>query len=132
MINFTTRALKIPFSFNVRIDYKTFIDLDLNLHNQEYKCFPGVSPGWDNSSRRPVGKATIFEGSTPDKFKYWLSKKLQNFEPYSHEENFIMINAWNEWAEGNHLEPCKKWGLQFLEALNDEIFNYNKQKPSSI
>ena len=45
-----------------------------------------------------------------------LQAILKKFKPFSPEENFIFINAWNEWAEGNHLEPCKKWGLQYLEA----------------
>jgi hypothetical protein len=41
---------------------------------------------------------------------------IEKFTPYSPEENLIFINAWNEWAEGNHLEPCQKWGLKYLEA----------------
>jgi hypothetical protein len=36
-------------------------------------------------------------------------------------ENFVFINAWNEWAEGNHLEPCQKWGKDYLEVTK-EVF----------
>ena len=40
---------------------------------------------------------------------------------YSEDENFVFINAWNEWAEGNHLEPDVKWGRQYLEATKRAI-----------
>ena len=72
---------------------------------------------WDNSSRRVNQKATILTGSTPQLFGQWYKQKTEKFVPYSKEENFIFINAWNEWAEGNHLEPDQKWGKQYLEAL---------------
>ena len=34
-------------------------------------------------------------------------------------ETFLFINAWNEWAEGNHLKPCQKWGTQYLEMTKE-------------
>lgn len=40
---------------------------------------------------------------------------IVNIKPYSEDESFIFINAWNEWAEGNHLERCQKWGKKYLE-----------------
>ncbi len=79
-----------------------------------YKLFPGVFPMWDNTSRRENG-ATIIHDSTPKKYGSWLSTVIKNFKPFSKDENFVFLNAWNEWAEGNHLEPCKKWGKAYLE-----------------
>ena len=73
-----------------------------------HKLFPGVSPGFDNSPRRPSG-ATIITGSTPELYERWLRAAVERFEPYSAEENLVFVNAWNEWAEGNHLEPSRRW-----------------------
>ena len=57
--------------------------------------------------------------ANPDKFKQWYTFHKENFKPKSEEENFIFINAWNEWAEGNHLEPCQKWGDAYLKAIKE-------------
>lgn len=98
-------------------DYEDYIRHDLNRSPTTYKIFPGVFPGWDNTSRREHGGATIFINSSPEAFGNWVEKKVGQFTPPSGEENLFFINAWNEWAEGNHLEPCERFGLQYLEAL---------------
>jgi hypothetical protein len=101
-----------------RIDYLKYITYRMsNVIKYSFKCFPSIFPDWDNSPRRKKGNATIFVNSSPENFRKWLQHMLQNFTPYSEEENFVVINAWNEWAEGNHLEPCAKWGRQYLEAV---------------
>lgn len=46
---------------------------------------------------------------------------LIRFQPFSEEENLVFINAWNEWAEGNHLEPDQKWGRKYLEVTKEAI-----------
>ncbi len=99
------------------IDYKEFVEFDLSREKVKSKVYPGISPMWDNSSRRVNQKATVFKNSTPELFKKWYQGKSEKFTPFSEEENFLFINAWNEWAEGNHLEPCQKWGKAYLEAL---------------
>lgn len=106
---------------DILIDYKDFVDFDINFAKPGYKIFPGVSPGWDNSSRRNNSRAQIFYNSSPKVFKKWVKAKFYNLNKLSDNENLLFINAWNEWAEGNHLEPCEKYGHQYLEALKEAI-----------
>ena len=84
--------------------------------NPSFKRFRCVTPMWDNTARRTTG-AHIYQGSTPKLYEAWLlevaRQTIQRFRP---EERIVFINAWNEWAEGCHLEPDLKWGLQYLEA----------------
>ena len=77
-----------------------------------YPRFPCVTPGWDNSPRR-AERAWIFTGSTPRLYEDWL-RLTADVARDSH--GLVFINAWNEWAEGNHLEPCTRWGRAYLEA----------------
>jgi hypothetical protein len=55
------------------------------------------------------------EGSTPELYGDWLSKTITRMENMQLPEPLIFFNAWNEWAEGNHLEPDQRWGTQYLE-----------------
>ena len=71
--------------------------------------------GWDNTARRPHG-ATIFSGSTPEAYERWLRQAVESVGDVREEENYLFIVAWNEWAEGNHLEPDQRYGRAYLEA----------------
>jgi hypothetical protein len=102
--------------------YKDYVDFQLSkpIFNK-YKRYPSVCPSWDNSSRRKKQPFACFVGATPDLFKKWFEHVYNNFVPFSEEENFIFINAWNEWAEGCHLEPDLKYGTGFLEAIKSVV-----------
>jgi len=97
--------------------YRDVVDYALqNYPNlKQWKEYPCVCPGWDNSPRRKIA-TLILHGSTPELYEKWLANTCEKFEPFSEEENFIFLNAMNEWAESNHLEPDLKWGLKYLEA----------------
>lgn len=111
-----------PFVKNKIYNYKDFVETQMKLKiSKEHKTYLGVTPMWDNSARRK-SDAMIFRDSSPEVFGKWLKHIVDEFEPYSSEENFIFLNAWNEWAEGNHLEPCQKWGKKYLEVTKD-VFN---------
>lgn len=85
-----------------------------------YLRFPCVTPAWDNAARRQAG-AMILQGSTPDLYQQWLTAAVQSAKANQAEEPVVFINAWNEWAEGNHLEPCQKWGRAYLEATRNAL-----------
>lgn len=86
-----------------------------------YKYLPCVFVGWDNTARREK-RGIILENQDPAIFKKSLidaKKKVENFQA---DEQIVFINAWNEWAEGNHLEPDQKNGTKYLEMVK-EVFN---------
>lgn len=100
------------------LDYGKFVRYQCSLPSPSYKVYPCVTPRWDNSPRRKKS-FFAFTNSTPKLFGMWLNNTLQKFKPFSKEENLVFINAWNEWAEGNHLEPDQKWGKAYLDICKD-------------
>ena len=113
------------FDNQIIFNYEAYTQKMMAMSSPIYKRFPSVMPGWDNSPRVKQN-AVIFKNSTPEEYGKWLTDVVQKFKPYSAEENFIFINAWNEWAEGNHLEPCQKWGRSYLEATRNAL-NIHKE-----
>jgi lipopolysaccharide biosynthesis protein len=105
-----------------RIDYNNFVDFLIDKYKKQdaYTFYPGVTPSWDNSARNAISPF-MFLNANPEQFKKWFEFHTRNFVAPSPEENFIFINAWNEWAEGNHLEPDRKWGSQYLQAIKDSL-----------
>lgn len=88
------------------------------------KNFLGAFPAWDNTPRRGKNSYMV-KGSTPELFKEYMKALLEKNDKKSNGE-FIFINAWNEWAEGAHLEPDEKHGYAYLEALKFSLENHNK------
>jgi glycosyltransferase involved in cell wall biosynthesis len=82
-----------------------------------YKLFRAVTPSWDNTARRPRD-GTVLAHASPNAFHEWLSNAIADAKRRiaSPEERLVFINAWNEWAEGAHLEPDKRHGFAWLEA----------------
>lgn len=104
-------------------EYKDLMQHALAEAAPAYARIPCVCPGWDNSPRRKIG-ANIFMNSTPELYEKWLQEVVARLKPDYEAEtrglisarSLVFINAWNEWAEGNHLEPCQRWGRAYLGA----------------
>lgn len=104
------------------VDYKDAWPILSKLSkNHHYKLFRTVFPGWDNEPRRP-GKGYTFAFSTPQEYRKWLEDAMNDtFKENSKEERIVFINAWNEWAEGAHLEPDRRFGYAYLQATLDAL-----------
>ena len=78
-------------------------------------------PGLDNTPRRQ-NISHCYYGSSPDNYEFWLGEIIhRTLEHNAGDERLVFINAWNEWGEGCHLEPDRKYGHRFLEATNNAI-----------
>jgi lipopolysaccharide biosynthesis protein len=90
-----------------------------------YTLFRTVMPSWDNTARRQ-NAGNIFVNTTLDLYQEWLTRSAQyTVENLTGDERIIFINAWNEWAEGCHLEPDKRFGDQYLKATKTVLQRFN-------
>jgi len=106
---------------NLVYSYQTLIDNMMGKEIPGYQWFRCVTPSWDNCARRKKD-ASIYVGSTPELYGDWLRGAVDiTCARLSGDERIVFINAWNEWAEGNHLEPDQKHGLAYLEATRQAL-----------
>ncbi len=102
-------------------DVKSFIKEKGYLYNTNTKVFKGIFPNWDNTPRRCFQGPNILQ-IEPEDYKYWLKDIIKwTTENKTPEEQFVFINAWNEWAEGAHLEPDQKYGYAYLNATKQAL-----------
>jgi len=105
------------------ISYKKIViqSAKRNIPKNE-KIYRTVMPSWDNTARLG-NRSIIIQNTNPHFFKVWLDSVRQyTRENRTTSENFIFVNAWNEWAEGAHLEPDLKIGNGFLNQVKKSIY----------
>jgi hypothetical protein len=105
------------------LDYQSAAESAMELLDCPWKRFPSVMVGWDNTARRARG-ATIYHGATPERYEHWLRVTADSLAGVRSEENYLFLLAWNEWAEGNHLEPDQRYGRAFLEATRSVLIDH--------
>lgn len=124
-VEFPPHAMHLP----PQIDYSILTNKDFEgkiyhikdyittiTDNADYLLFRCAFPSWDNTPRT-ANKAKIFSDATPETFKCWLQKIIKYTQKYPLDKRYLFINAWNEWGEGAHLEPDRKYGYAYLDVL---------------
>ena len=87
-----------------------------DLNQLDCEAYPCVFPNWDNTPRKGR-KGLVLANSTPQLFESHMRDAVRAVADRDDEHKIVFLKSWNEWAEGNYLEPDTKWGSQYLEAL---------------
>ena len=106
------------------VDAIDYIKNKKYMYETEHNVFKTVFPSWDNTARKAYTGATCFFGETPQLYRQWLSDCIQwTRENHPKNEQIVFVNAWNEWAEGAHLEPDHYYGYAYLEETKNALLD---------
>lgn len=111
----------VPSSKVEKYDYAKITEHLLTKEDKDENIYPTVVPRWDKTPR--LGKqAYVYTGSTPELFEKSVRKAVDAVKMKAPEHRIIFLQAWNEWGEGNFMEPDLEWGNKYCEALAEALF----------
>ncbi len=123
LINKVLGKLRDKFKFTPLNKYE-YSDIVNHLGNtsldKKENVYPTVVSNFDHTPRSGR-KGLIFEGCTPSLFKKMLRNAIASVGDKKREERIIFLRSWNEWAEGNYVEPDLTYGCGFLDAIREEV-----------
>jgi hypothetical protein len=112
------------------ISYRDYVESypEDQLKDNEY---PWIFADWDNTPRCGVD-GWLFDGATPEKFGELCVRAFKSTENKPPEEKFVILRSWNEWAEGNYLEPDNRYGTRYLEQFKKSLEVYSNLHVDTI
>jgi hypothetical protein len=110
------RVLTRRFGRPARFEYAQVVEHALADMPDEPRFLPSVLPNWDNTPR--LGRrGVVYENCTPPLFERYLRKAVAKVAHRAPQQRIVFIKAWNEWAEGNYVEPDATWGHAYLDVI---------------
>lgn len=104
-------------------EYEYLVRSAKEVSKPEFTLFRTVCPSWDNDPRRP-GNGLTYANSAPELYEEWLTYACEYARQEADtEKRIVFVNAWNEWSEGAHLEPDKRYGYAYLQATANALKN---------
>ena len=103
-----------------KYDYKDIIKYLIPKDIEKRYVYPTVIPQWDRTPRSGK-RTTLYYGSTPELFGYHVKKIIERIREKPQNDKIIFLKSWNEWAEGNYIEPDTRFGHGYLDALKKEL-----------
>lgn len=117
------RAFNRIFNIPSAMRYKDAYPLFLSNVDALPNVYPTLIPNWDHTPRS--GRAGyVLIGSTPELFREHIRQVFSLVKQKSANQNIIFLKSWNEWGEGNYMEPDLKYGKRYIEVLKEEKANY--------
>lgn len=129
----TNHVLPMSRDFDCTVyDAAVFLSRSETYVRAPYKLYRSVFPAWDNTARRK-NKSTVFLNSSPSIYQRWLENAIRDtVRSPNPDERLVFVNAWNEWAEGAHLEPDERYGYAYLQATRDAVTRVNSSQSQSL
>ena len=90
-----------------------------DLGQYSFTAYPCIVPNWDNTPRSGQ-RGLVLTGSTPEAFGVHVRKAIESVQSRPQDHRLIFLKSWNEWAEGNYVEPDTTHGKKYLEAIRNE------------
>lgn len=106
----------IPYYYDYKDVYPSFTGIE----DESPNVYPTIIPGWDHTPRS--GRhGLIYHNASPDFFEKHVLQVFNKIKHKSSEQRIVFLKSWNEWAEGNYVEPDLKYGMGFLEAISRSL-----------
>lgn len=107
------------------INYKK-ASLLLSEYDKYDNVFPSLIPNWDHTPRSGY-KGSVYINATPEVFEKQVKLITELMNNKQNKDNLCFLKSWNEWGEGNYVEPDLKYGKGFLEVIK-KYFKYTIDK----
>lgn len=104
----------------VKFDYAKIRHMFVSEICKKNNIYPVLIPNWDNSPRRGSG-GLIYYNSTPEEFEKHVYDVMELIKDKPEEDQIIFLKSWNEWGEGNYMEPDLVYGKGYIKALKKVI-----------
>lgn len=113
--------MKIGIRTLVKCKYKNIIANYYVEQDKWENVYPTIIPNFDRSPRSGWKTNILWYKSTPNLFQKHVTQALTLLKGKSDEHKILFLQSWNEWGEGNYMEPDLKFGHGYLEALHNVI-----------
>ena len=110
-------AFNSPFVYS----YSKMVEHLIGKEATQLYVYPTIYPNWDHSPRSG-NNALVFHGATPELFGKLIDDMLRITKDKPVESNIVFLKSWNEWGEGNYMEPDLKFGKGYINVLGERLF----------
>ena len=107
---------RMPMIVRYKDAYPFFVSKD----DKKAGVYPTIIPNWDHTPRSGRN-GYILNGSTPELFKLHVHEVLNVIKNKPQNERIVFLKSWNEWGEGNYMEPDLRYGKGYIETLKREL-----------
>lgn len=113
-------TLKTAIPTRSRMDYEQLMKLYYVPEDKWENVYPTLLPQWDRTPRSGA-KSEILTDSTPEKFKSTIVEAIKLLSDKQPEHQILFLKAWNEWGEGDYVEPDQRFGHGYLDAIRSAL-----------